>query len=121
MLGTGTGCFRFGQLISLRRAGRRSDPSGAQLYAWALLRSMRLISDPEPASGFPQTRGSTGAVIRWGGGWFEEVRNHMGWKIEKHDKPGIQKRIDTLLQLFGRSRLDSLCDSIFEQMNLSNA
>ena len=93
------------RLTSLRLVGRKSEVSDAKLGNWFFLHSLGLSDEP-PSGGFPQVRGHTGFVFRWGEGWFEEVRERLGWRIEKHDKPEIAKRVSILLQLFQRTRTE---------------
>ena len=91
------------RLTSLRLVGRKSEVSHAKLVNWLFLHDLGL-SDELASGRFPQVRGHTGFVFRGGKGWFEKVRERLGWKIEKHDKPEITKRVNMLLHLFRRTR-----------------
>ena len=66
-----------------------------------------LDSDP-PEGGFPQIRGHSAFVCRWGSGWFEEMRDSLGFEIRRHDKPEVAKRSAVLVQLFRRARASQL-------------
>ena len=79
------------RLTSLRLVGRRSEVSDSQMERFSFSQSLGIGDDP-PVGGFPLVRGQTGCVIRWGAGWFEEVRDQLGWRVRKDDKPESNKR-----------------------------
>ena len=90
---------------SLGIVARKSEVSDAKKTNWFVLHSLGLSDDP-PSGGFPQVRGHTGFVFRWREGWFEELRERVGWRLERHDKPGIAVRVSFLMQLFRRTRTE---------------
>ena len=50
-------------------------------------------------------RGNVGAVIRWGEGWFFEVRDGgVGWLFEKDDQASIDERVVILIKLFHKPK-----------------
>ena len=77
-----------------------------------VLESLGLNIFGPPVGGRPGTRGNTGCVIRWGEGWFEEVRETLGWEVERHDDSEVTKRVDLLLHIFSprQSRLEAILD-----------
>jgi len=109
------------RLTSLRLVGRRSEVSDSQMERFSFLQNLGIGGDP-PVGGFPLVRGQTGCVIRWGAGWFEEVRDQLGWRVRKHDKPELNKRADVLMDLFKRHRvtvtLDAICNAPLALMDV---
>ena len=95
------------RLTSFRLVGRRSDVSESRIRSWSFLQELGLGSDP-PVGGFPQVRGHSGFVCRWGSGWFEEMRDSLGFEIRRHDKSEVAKRSSVLVQLFRRARASQL-------------
>ena len=93
-----------GRLTTLRITGRRSEVPESQWQLFSFLQSLGIEGDP-PIGGFPQVRGHTGYVFRWGEGWFEEVRDSVGWDIPRKDTPQIKKRVEILMRLFKRPRI----------------
>ena len=62
-----------------------------------------------PIDGLPAVRGASGCVIRWGSGWFEEVREGIGWNIPRKDKAAISVRVELLLKIFSPKSAAQLC------------
>ena len=60
-----------------------------------------------PADGRPNVRGESGRVLRWGEGWLEEIRDTLGWSMQKKDDVEIKRRVDLLVQIFVRPRARS--------------
>ena len=91
-----------------------SEVSDSQIERFSFLQRLGIGGDP-PVGGFPLVRGQTGCVIRWGSGWFEEIRDRMGWTVRKDDRTELARRADVLMDLFKRHRvtatLDALCDA----------
>ena len=58
-------------------------------------------------------------MIRWGEGWFEEVRETLGWEIERHDVFEVNKRVGLLLNIFSprQSRLEAILDGSLALMD----
>ena len=102
------------RLTALRVTGRRAEISDYAWNSFQFLQTLGFSGNP-PVGGYPQVRGHTGHVFRWGAGWFSEIGDRVGWEIERTDKPEVAKRVDFLLQIFQRSRiaatLDAICDS----------
>ena len=102
------------RLTALRLVGRRSEISESQIERFSFLQRLGIGGDP-PVGGFPLVRGQTGCVIRWGSGWFEEIRDRMGWTVRKDDRTELARRADVLMDIFKRHRvtatLDALCDA----------
>ena len=73
-------------------------------------------------AGRPDVRGHSGYVVRWGEGWFEEIRDGgPGWSIQRDDKSGVAFRVDLLLDIFRprrRSGLPALMNSV--QVSISD-
>ena len=61
---------------------------------------------------------NSGHVCRWGDKWFFEILDGgPGWDFRKDDRDAIRVRLDFLLQLFGRTRVQAvlaLVDNIQE-------
>ena len=91
--------------------GRRSEVSDAQMQHFSILQALGIAGEP-PVGGFPEVRGHSGRVIRWGEGWFEEVRDSLGWDVRKDDKPELAKRVDILMNLFKRHRVVATMDAL---------
>ena len=102
------------RLTALRVTGRRAEISDYAWNSFQFLQTLGFSGNP-PVGGYPQVRGHTGHVFRWGAGWFSEIGDRVGWEIERTDKPEVAKRVEFLLQIFQRSRiaatLDAICDS----------
>ena len=100
------------RLRACRLVGAPCSVSASRLSSWNVLQELGLGLLGPPVGGRPNTRGGTGAVIRWGEGWFEEVRDGVGWNINRKDEPATKVRVDILIMLVvqTRSRLDSLLD-----------
>ena len=91
-----------GRLASLRQQRPRVPSIGA-LSARELLSRVGVRVD-DVVAGRPDVRGHSGYVFRWGGGWFEEIRDGgFGWKFERDDTSAIGDRVKLLLDLFRRS------------------
>ena len=65
-----------------------------------------------PVGGRLDARGHAGCVIRWGSGWFEEVRDRVGWNIQRSDKAELLKRVNLLGALFKCSRATGIMQCI---------
>ena len=75
------------------------EVSASATSAWHFLRDLGLATDT-PVGGRPNARGQTGAVIRWGEGWFEPVRDGgLGWDFPRDASPEIDKRVQILMSL----------------------
>ena len=92
------------RLTTLRLIGRRSAVPDSQWHLFSFLEPLGIEGNP-PVGGFPEVRIHTGYVFRWGQGWFEEVRDSVGWDIGRKDKPQIKERVDVLMRLFKSSRI----------------
>ena len=100
-----------GRLTDLRIQGRRSVPSSSAQVAFDNLLELGLEVG-QLITGRPCIRGDNGCALRWGEGWFEEVRDGgVGWSFTKEDTAAIDHRMEVLLSLFRReSRLPRLGD-----------
>ena len=103
------------RLRSLRSAGSRSNVSLSKLSSWNVLSGLGLGVFGPPADGRPNVRGESGRVLRWGEGWLEEIRDTLGWSMQKKDDVEIKRRVDLLVQIFvrPRSRSQALMDEQF--------
>ena len=101
------------RLTSLRLTGRRAEVSSVRWDAWQCLANLGLNSDP-PVGGFPLVRGHSGFVCRWGAGWFEELREGLGWNIERHDELAVSSRVSMLLGIFRRSRASTTFSALLD-------
>ncbi len=64
--------------------------------------SLGIRVDPLIA-GRPAVRGQSGYVLRWGEGWFEEIRDGgPGWRFPQENKSALDLRINLLLDIFQR-------------------
>ena len=80
--------------------GRRHEPSEAAVSSWQILRNLG-VELGELVSGQLNVRGDAGAVMRWGEGWFFELRDGgVGWNFDKHDHASIDERVQMILQIF---------------------
>ena len=70
--------------LPLAKMGR----PGIVLYSSPLLATYRLC-----ATIMLDLRGHSGCVIRWGEGWFEVVRDGVGWEFQRHDREKISERV----------------------------
>ena len=99
------------RLADLRLQGRRSVPSGTAQAHFNSLVDLG-VNLGQLISGRPAIRGHSGHAIRWGKGWFEELRDGgLGWSFEKTDAAAVDTRVQFLLNLFlPVSRLPRLQD-----------
>ena len=80
--------------------GRRHDPSAAAVLSWQRFQSLG-FNLGQLVAGRLDVRGDVGAVIRWGEGWFFEVRDGgLGWLFDKNDQASIDERVEILIKLF---------------------
>ena len=86
------------RLTALRLTGQRAEVSESQWNAFNFFQSLGFSSTP-PVGGYPQIRGHTGHVFRWGAGWFSVIGERVGWDVDRKDKPEVAKRVGFLLQL----------------------
>ena len=58
-----------------------------------------------PLSGRPRVRGASGQAIRWGAGWFGQIRDGgVGWCFDRNDGHQVTIRTQMILKLFRRAR-----------------
>ena len=99
------------RLTALRLMGRRSEISDSKFEKFSFLQKLGIGGDP-PVGGFPLVRGQTGCVIRWGSGWFEEIRDQMSWTVRKDDRFELARRADVIMDIFKRHRVTVALDAI---------
>ena len=87
--------------------GSRCTVSASRLRNWHALNNLGFSLDT-PVGGMLELRGHSGCVIRWGEGWFEVVRDGVGWEFQRHDRVKISERVDILLRMFPWRRQSSL-------------
>ena len=60
-------------------------------------------------AGRPEIRGSSGFPLRWGTGWFFEIRDGgPGWIFSRADKAAVKFRADLLFKIFAQKQSRSL-------------
>lgn len=64
------------------------------------MRNLGLTSSVPPVGGRPAVRGQSGHAFRWGEGWFAEVRDGPGWRVERKCKAQIDEGVQMLLTIF---------------------
>ena len=89
------------RLTDLRMQGRRSVPSDSAQTFFNNLVSLG-IEFGQLVAGRPGIRGESGAPLRWGDCWFEQLRDSVGWNFAKDDKEAIDGRVQQLFAIFRR-------------------
>ena len=79
--------------------GPRSSVSASSLASWELLDSLRLNMFGPRVGRRPDSRGEAGCVIRWGQGWFKEIRDSLGWRLCRNDHEAVDERVAVLKKL----------------------
>ena len=93
-----------GRLASLRLQGRRGAVSETAQATFEFLSNLGLSLDPL-VGGFPQVRGHTGHVFRWGDKWLFEIRDGGdGWVFDRCDKQAVAARVELILDIFRENR-----------------
>ena len=96
------------RLTQLRLQGRRGVPSGTAQAKYARLIHFG-VQLGSLVTGRPNIRGDPGPVFRWGEDWFFELGSGgPGWHFQKHNKAAIDCRVQLLMNIFGRERVDPL-------------
>ena len=88
--------------------GRREVPSVSAQRSWEFLFQMGFDLQPLVV-GRPEIRGSSGKPLRWGTGWFYDIRDGgPGWDFSRADKAAVKYRSDLLFKLFVQKQSLSL-------------
>ena len=96
-----------GRLAALRSQGAERPLSLFAANSWLSLTQVGLDIEL-PFSGRPGVRGASGQAIRWGAGWFGQIRDGgVGWKFDRMDGQEVTLRTQMLLKLFRQARAET--------------
>ena len=102
----------------MRARGSQTEVSFSAGSFWRLLTEAGLSVD-FPSSGKPGVRGQSGYAFRWGEGWLGPIRDGgLGWNFERSATSEIDQRVNILLKLFDRRRVEQLAltDALASQL-----
>ena len=96
-----------GRLAALQSRGAERPLSPFAVNYWLNLTQVGLDVDL-PFSGRPRVRGASGQAIRWGAGWFGQIRDGgVGWCFDRNNGQEVTIRTQMILKLFRRARNES--------------
>ena len=74
---------------------------------WLNLSQVGLDADLR-SSGRPRVCGASGQAIRWGAGWFGQIRDGgVGWCFDRNDGQEVTLRTQMILKLVRKARNES--------------